>query len=55
MKINTDKINRLEVINHADNSRSIGRMLIMYQELGDFKNLKVDVQDDGRTMKILFD
>lgn len=45
-------INRIEVINHAKNRFDVGRVLTMYQERGDFKNIDVSVQDDGRTLKI---
>lgn len=47
-----DKITRLEVINHAENDRTKGRLLVLYQELGDFKVLDFSLQDGGRTLKI---
>ena len=46
------EVTRLEVINHADNDRPIGRILTMHTRLGDFKNLEVQYQDGGRTLKI---
>ena len=49
---NTSKINRFEVINHARNDESIGRLLTLYKELGHFDSIEVAIQDDGRTMKI---
>lgn len=47
-----DKINRIEVINHAENKFEIGRMLVLYENLGHFKGLDISIQDDGKTMKI---
>ena len=55
MKIDTEKINRLEIINHAKNNRSIGRLLSLYGDLGDFKGLEFSIQDDGKTLKIFLD
>lgn len=52
VKIDTDKINRVEVINHAKNDHPVGRLLVLYQELGDFKRIEISVQDDQRTLKI---
>jgi hypothetical protein len=46
------EVTRLEVINHADNDSPIGRLLTMHTRLGDFKNLEVQYQDGGRTLKI---
>jgi hypothetical protein len=46
------KITRLEVINHAKNDKPIGRILTLYKELEDFKNIEVVYQDNGRTLKI---
>lgn len=46
------EVTRLEIINHADNGKRFGRMLTMYKELGDFDNLEVHYQDDGRTLKV---
>jgi hypothetical protein len=57
-KINTlngdsdSKITRLEVINHADNKRPIGRLLTLYKELGDFDNIELSYQDNKQTLKI---
>lgn len=45
-------ITRLEVINHAKNEYPIGRMLTLYQELGDFKSIELSYQDGKRTLKI---
>ena len=55
MKIDTEKINRLEIINHAKNNRSIGRLLSLYGDLGDFNSLEFSIQDDGNTLKIFLD
>ena len=46
------EITRLEVINHADNDRSIGRILTMYKSMEDFQEIQVQYQDGGRTLKI---
>ena len=46
------EVTRLEVINHAGNDKPIGRILTMHERLGDFKNLEVQYQDGGRTLKI---
>ena len=57
-KINTlngdsdSKITRLEIINHADNKRPIGRLLTLYKELGDFDNIELSYQDNKQTLKI---
>jgi hypothetical protein len=50
-----NKITRLEVINHAKNNHSIGRILTLYKELGDFNSIEMSMQDDGKTMKIFLD
>ena len=50
--ITKPEITRLEVINHATNDRPIGRILTLYQELGDFKIIELSYQDGGKTLKI---
>jgi len=50
--VDVDKINRIEVINHAKNDKSIGRLLVLYKELGHFEEMEVSLQDDGQTLKI---
>ena len=50
--MNTEKITRLEVINHAKNDQPIGRILTLYKELKDFDFLDIDIQDGGKTLKI---
>ena len=50
--INVEEINRIEVINHAKNDKPIGRLLVLYKELGDFEEVDFSVQDDGQTLKI---
>lgn len=50
--MNTEKITRLEVINHAKNDKPIGRILTLYKELNDFDFLDIDLQDGGKTLKI---
>ena len=51
-KIDEKNITRLEVINHAQNDRSIGRLLSLHKSLGDFNSLEIQLQDGGKTMKI---
>lgn len=46
------EVTRLEVINHADNDKPIGRLLTMYKEMGDFNEIELSYQDGGRTLKI---
>ena len=46
------EVTRLEVINHADNDKPIGRILTMYKEMEDFKEIELSYQDGGRTLKI---
>ena len=50
--IDLEKINRLEVINHAENKHEIGRLLVMYQEKNDFKKIEISIQDEEKTLKI---
>lgn len=50
--IDLDKINRVEVINHAENKFEIGRMLVLYENLGHFKGIDISIQDEDQTMKI---
>ena len=49
------EITRLEVINYAKNDKPTGRILTLYQELGDFKSIELSYQDGGRTLKIFLD
>lgn len=49
---NSIEVTRLEIINHAKNDYPIGRMLTLYQELGDFKSIELSYQDGKRTLKI---
>jgi hypothetical protein len=46
------KVTRLEVINHAKNDRTIGRILSLYKKLGDFNSIELSYQDGGKTLKI---
>ena len=53
--LNGDKdsiLTRLEIINHGENERPVGRLLTLYQELGDFNSIELSYQDDGKTLKI---
>lgn len=52
MEVNLEKISRIEVINHASNRYSIGRILTLYRELEEFDSIEISIQDNGRTMKI---
>ena len=51
-KIDETKINRIEVINHANNDHRIGRLLTLYKEMGDFENIELSLQDSKQTLKI---
>tara|TARA_R110000823_G_scaffold10671_1_gene37269 strand:- start:403 stop:573 length:171 start_codon:yes stop_codon:yes gene_type:complete len=51
-EVDDDKITRLEIINHAGTDRPVGRLLTLYKEFGDFKNVELSVQDGGKTLKI---
>ena len=53
--IKESTINRFEVINHADNDETIGRLLTLHKSLGDFNTLELQLQDGGKTMKIFLD
>jgi hypothetical protein len=55
MNIDETKITRMEVINHAKNEHPIGRLLVLYKELGDFDSIDISIQDGGKTMKIFLD
>jgi hypothetical protein len=46
------EVTRLEIINHAENDKPIGRILSLFKELNDFKEIEVQYQDGGRTIKI---
>ena len=50
--VDVDKINRIEVINHAKNDKPIGRLLVLYKELGHFEEVDFSIQDDKQTLKI---
>lgn len=54
-KIDEEKITRIEVINHAENTLVVGRLLTLYKELGDFKSVELSLQDGKRTLKIFLD
>jgi hypothetical protein len=53
--IDSVEITRFEVINHAKNTYEIGRLLTLYQELGDFSSIELSFQDGGRTLKVFLD
>ncbi len=46
------KINRLEIINHADNEHPVGRILTLYKLLDDFQDIEFSYQDGEKTLKI---
>ena len=53
--LNGDKdsiLTRLEIINHGENERPVGRLLTLHKELGDFNSIELSYQDDGKTLKI---
>jgi hypothetical protein len=45
-------ITRLEIINHADNSHPVGRILTLYKMLDDFEDIEFSYQDGEKTLKI---
>ena len=47
-----EDLNRIEIINHARNDRSFGRILVLYKKLGDFEKVEMSFQDDNKTLKI---
>lgn len=49
------KINRVEVINHAQNRFPMGRLLTLYKITGDFEEIELSYQDNGETLKIFID
>ena len=55
VKIDTTKLDRLEIINHAQNDKMVGRLLTLYKEMGHFNSLEFSIQDDGKTLKIFLD
>jgi hypothetical protein len=52
IEIDKSKITRIEVINHADNNKPVGRLLTLYKEMGDFHTVDISIQDAGQTMKL---
>lgn len=54
MIIDIEKLERLEVINHADNKLPKGRYLVAY-EGKEFKKLSFSIQDDDKTLKIFLE
>ena len=51
-----NKVNRVEVINHGNNTHPFGRFLVMKtKELNDINSInsfEFSIQDDGKTLKI---
>lgn len=52
MKIDIEKIDRIEIINHAKNDKPIGRILTLYKDLCHFGSLDFEIQDNDKTLKI---
>lgn len=52
ISIDLEKISRIEVINHAENDLEKGRLMVLYKNLGHFETVFIQVQDEGRTMKV---
>lgn len=52
ISINLDEINRIELINHAENHFEKGRILTLYESRGHFNKVEISIQDDNQTMKI---
>ena len=52
MKIDIEKIDRIEIINHAKNDKPRGRLLTLYKDLGHFDSLDFEIQDNDKTLKI---
>ena len=52
MKVDIEKLDRIEIINHAKNDKPIGRLLTLYKDLGHFGSLDFEIQDNGKTLKI---
>lgn len=50
-----EKVTRFEVINHAKNDKAVGRLLTLYKELNNFKNIQLSLQDNNQTLKIFID
>ncbi len=51
--IPTDGITRLEIINHySAEVNPIGRVFSAHKQLDDFEILEINVQDQGKTLKI---
>ena len=51
--MNTEKITRLEIINHAKNDKPIGRILTLYKELNDFDFLELELQEKKNSFQNL--
>ena len=50
-KMNTEKITRLEIINHAKNDKPIGRILTLYKELNDFDFFRIRIARSRKNLK----
>ena len=57
MNIDVDKLDRIEVINHAGTSQflNFGRCFGAFKDLNDFSSLEFSLQDGNKTLKIFLD
>ena len=57
MEIDIEKLNRIEIINHAGTSEFIkfGRCFSAHKIIGDFGKLEFSLQDGKQTLKIFLD
>jgi hypothetical protein len=51
-EIDDSKITRVEIINHAENYKTKGRLLTLLKELDHFDSIDISIQDSQRTIKI---
>lgn len=52
LTLNLDSLEKLELVNHAQNFFEKGRILTFFENKGHFKTLDVMVDDMGKTLKI---
>ena len=57
MEIDVNKLDRIEIINHAGTSKHInfGRCFSAHKLLNDFESLEFSLQDGKKTLKIFLD
>ncbi len=49
--MNTNKVTRVEVINHSKNAKPLGRAFVKH----DCENVEIQLQDNERTLKIFIE